>query len=190
MTAFSQRTEQGRRAVVPLPPQWAGGCEICRTPLTVSASVPRGEGRERPRAARADSTIDNGKWTIDNGEWRMKENLVKIKSFAFALRIVKLYQLVTEQRREFVLSKQLLRSGTAIGALVREAEQAESKADFIHKMAIALKEANETEYWIDLLHQSSYIDEVNCVPIRSDLTELLKMLTSIIKTSKASKASR
>ena len=89
----------------------------------------------------------------------MKENVVKNKSFTFALRIVKMYQFLCEQKKEFILSKQLLRSGTAIGALVREAEQAESPADFIHKMAIALKEANETEYWIELLFQSNYIDE-------------------------------
>lgn len=88
----------------------------------------------------------------------MNENVVKEKSFSFALRIVKLYRFLTEERREFVLSRQLLRSGTAIGALVREAEQAESHADFIHKMAIALKEANESAYWIDLLNQSGYID--------------------------------
>lgn len=89
----------------------------------------------------------------------MRENVVKNKSFAFALRIVKMYQFLCEQKKEFVLSKQLLRSGTAVGALVREAEQAESPADFIHKMAIALKEANETEYWIELLYQSNYIDD-------------------------------
>jgi len=89
----------------------------------------------------------------------MKENIVKEKSFSFALRIVKLYRFLTEEQREFVLSRQLLRSGTAIGALVREAEQAESRADFIHKMAIALKEANESVYWIDLLNQSGYIDK-------------------------------
>lgn len=74
----------------------------------------------------------------------MKENIIKTKSFAFALRIVKLYQFLQTEKKEFVMSKQLLRSGTAIGALVREAEQAESKADFIHKMALAQKEANET----------------------------------------------
>jgi four helix bundle protein len=90
-----------------------------------------------------------------------------------------------EQKREFVLSKQLLRSGTAIGALVREAEQAESKPDFIHKMAIALKEANETEYWIELLAQTDYITPKSSESIRTDLTELLKLLTSIIKTSKS-----
>ena len=74
----------------------------------------------------------------------METNAIKDQSFAFALRIVKLYRFLCEQRKEFVISKQLLRSGTAVGALVREAEQAESKADFVHKMAIALKEANET----------------------------------------------
>jgi four helix bundle protein len=88
--------------------------------------------------------------TIDNGELTMG-NIVKEKSFAIAVRVVNLYKYLCDTKKEFVLSKQLLRSGTAIGALVREAEQAESKADFVHKMAIALKEANETEYWIQLL---------------------------------------
>lgn len=102
----------------------------------------------------------------------MKENVIKIKSFSFALRIVKLYQYLQIEKKEFVLSKQLLRSGTAIGALIREAEQAESNADFIHKMAIALKEANETDYWIDLLFQSGYLDEAAFNSIQKDLTEL------------------
>ena len=114
----------------------------------------------------------------------MKENVIKNKSFAFALRTVKMYQFLCEQKKEFVLSKQLLRSGTAVGALVREAEQAESSADFIHKMAIALKEANETDYWSELLFQSKYIDEVAFNSIKSDLTEILKLLISIIKTTK------
>lgn len=114
----------------------------------------------------------------------MRENVVKDKSFAFALRIVKLNRYLVEQKNEFVLSKQILRSGTAIGALVREAEQAESKADFIHKFAIALKEANETEYWIELLFQSGYIKENSYQSLHKDLEELLKLLTSIIKKSK------
>ncbi|MER0439283.1 four helix bundle protein [Emticicia sp. W12TSBA100-4] len=84
----------------------------------------------------------------------MKENVIKSKSFAFALRIVKLYKYLSTTHNEYVLSKQLLRSGTAIGALVRESEHAESKADFIHKLSIALKEANETDYWLELLSQS------------------------------------
>jgi four helix bundle protein len=117
----------------------------------------------------------------------MRKGVIQEKSFAFALRVVKLYQFLTEQKREFVLSKQLLRSGTAVGALVREAEQAESKADFVHKMAIALKEANETEYWLELLHQSGYLDAKGFESIHPDVVELLKLLTAIIKTSKASR---
>jgi four helix bundle protein len=85
------------------------------------------------------------------------------------------------------LSKQLLRSGTAIGALVRESEHAESKADFIHKLSIALKEANESDYWIDLLHRSSYISESEYQSLFSDLDEIIRLLVSIIKTSKGNK---
>lgn len=110
--------------------------------------------------------------------------MVKDKSFAFALRIVKLNRYLVEQKNEFVLSKQILRSGTAIGALVREAEQAESKADLVHKLTIALKEANETEYWIELLFQSGYITENSYQSLHKDLEELLKLLTSIIKKLK------
>lgn len=114
----------------------------------------------------------------------MKENVIKIKSFAFALRIVMAYQFLCK-KKEFVLSKQMLRSGTAIGALVREAEQAESSADFVHKMAIALKEANETEYWIELLNRSNYLEENISLSLKADLTEILKLLTSIIKSTKS-----
>jgi four helix bundle protein len=82
----------------------------------------------------------------------MAENIIKIKLFDFALRIVELYKFLCADKKEFVLGKQILRSGTAIGALIREAEQAESKLDFIHKLAIAQKEANETDYWLELLY--------------------------------------
>lgn len=114
----------------------------------------------------------------------MKENVIKNKSFAFALRVVKAYQFLSE-KKEFVLSKQMLRSGTAIGAMVREAEQGESSADFVHKMAIALKEANETEYWVELLAQSNYLDEKASLSLKEDLTEILKLLTAIIKSTKS-----
>jgi four helix bundle protein len=114
----------------------------------------------------------------------MKENIIKIKSFAFSLRIIKLYKFLTESKREFILSKQLLRSGTAIGALVRESEHAESKADFIHKLSIGLKEANETEYWLDLLHQSGYIDKNDFESHKTAIDEILRLLISIIKSSK------
>ena len=115
----------------------------------------------------------------------MKENVIKTKSFAFALRIVKLAKYLQAEKKEFVLSKQVLRSGTAIGALVREAEHAQSKADFVNKMSIALKEANETDYWIDLLHQSDYLEANNDTSIHNDINELLKILVSIVKTSRS-----
>jgi four helix bundle protein len=107
-----------------------------------------------------------------------------IKSIDFAIRIVKLSKYLNEVKREYVLSKQVLRSGTSIGALVREAEHGESKADFVHKLSIALKEANETDYWLELLHKSEYIDTKEYQSITFDNIELLKLLTSIIKTTK------
>ena len=113
----------------------------------------------------------------------MKENVIKEKSFLFAIEIVSLYKILVE-RKEFVLSKQLLRSGTSIGANVRESEHAQSKADFIHKLSIALKEANETEYWIDLLFETKYLSQTEFDIIKPKIVELLKLLTSIINTSK------
>lgn len=120
---------------------------------------------------------------MDNGDMTMT-NAVKEKSFAFAVRIVNLYKHLCNDKKEFVLSKQVLRSGTAIGALVREAEQAESKADFVHKMAIALKEANETEYWLLLLQRTEYLEAAAFDSIHQDVVELLKLLTSIINSTK------
>lgn len=117
----------------------------------------------------------------------MKENIIKPKSFAFALRILKLYQYLQAEKKEYMLSKQLLRSGTSIGAMVRESEQAESKLDFTHKLAIAQKESNETEYWIELLNQSGYIDKIQYESLFQDITEIRKLLPSIIKTSKINK---
>ncbi len=113
-----------------------------------------------------------------------RENVVRDKSFAFAIRVVRLCRHLQETKREFVLTKQLLRSGTAVGALVREAEHAESRADFVHKMAIALKEANETDYWLDLLFQTELLDKQGFQSIQPDAVELIKLLTSIIKSSK------
>jgi four helix bundle protein len=112
-----------------------------------------------------------------------KKNIIKEKSFAFAIEIVLLYRVLTE-KKEFVLSKQMLRSGTSIGANIREAEHAQSKADFIHKLSISLKEANETEYWIDLLFETNYLTEIEFQNIKPKIIELLKLLTSIINTSK------
>ena len=113
----------------------------------------------------------------------MKHNVIKEKSFSFAIEIVSLYKVLIE-KKEFVLSKQLLRSGTSIGANVREAEHAQSKADFIHKLSISLKEANETEYWLDLLYETKYLETSEFENIKPKIIELLKLLTSIITTSK------
>jgi four helix bundle protein len=114
----------------------------------------------------------------------MKENVVKVKSFAFAVRVVKLARFLQGEKREFVISKQVARSGTAIGALVREAEHAESKPDFTHKMSIALKEANETLYWLELLHASDYLDCPAYESIAADSEELLRLLAAIVKSSR------
>ncbi len=89
----------------------------------------------------------------------MKKNVVKDKSFEFALIIVNCYKFLTNEKKEYVLSKQLLRSGTSIGANIRESEHGQSRTDFIHKLSISLKEANETEYCIELLHKSDYLDD-------------------------------
>ena len=113
----------------------------------------------------------------------MGKNILKNKSFNFALRIVNLSKFLISENKEFVLSKQILRSGTSIGALIREAEYAESKNDFIHKFRIALKEANETDYWLELLEKSDYIDTIKSESLRNDITELIKMLISSINTT-------
>lgn len=113
----------------------------------------------------------------------MKDNILTDKSYAFALRIIKLYKYL-QNKKEFILSKQLLRSGTAVGALIRESKFAQSKPDFIHKLSIALKEANETSYWLSLLNDSNYIQEKHFTSIYIDSEELIKLLVSIIKTSK------
>lgn len=114
----------------------------------------------------------------------MKENIVKEKSYVFAIKIVNLYKYLSVEKNEFVLSKQLLRSGTAIGALVREAEQAESRADFIHKLSIALKEANETAYWLCLLKDTNHLTVKQHEETEAGINELLRLLTSIIKSAK------
>ncbi|MFI3294232.1 MAG: four helix bundle protein [Rikenellaceae bacterium] len=114
----------------------------------------------------------------------MKDNIVKHKSFQFAIRIVNLYKYLCESEKEYVLSKQLLRCGTSIGAMIRESEHSESRADFIHKLAIAQKECNETIYWIELLHETKYLKDVEFQSIHNDAEEIIKLLASIIKTTK------
>ena len=114
------------------------------------------------------------------------ENVIAAKSYAFAIRIINLYKFLNTEKKEFVLSKQVLKSGTAIGALVREAEHAQSKADFLNKMNIALKEANETEYWLMLLKDTGYIQQAEFDSIIKDCEEVLKLLVSIVKSTKTS----
>ena len=114
----------------------------------------------------------------------MKESILKSKSFALAVRIVRLYKYLSEQKTEYILSKQVLRSGTSVGAMVCEAEYSESKADFAHKMGIARKELNETLYWLELLLQTEYITQTEYNSLSADAIEIIKILTTNIKTAK------
>lgn len=114
----------------------------------------------------------------------MRESILKEKSHQFAIQIIELYKYLCNEKKEFVLSKQLLRSWTAIGALVREAEFAESKLDFIHKLKIALKEANESQYRLELLKESKYIDENTFGTLYKKCDECIKMLVASVNTLK------
>jgi four helix bundle protein len=113
----------------------------------------------------------------------MKKNIVKEKSYFFAIQIIELYKILIS-KQEFVLSKQLLRSGTAVGALIQESEHAESKKDFIHKLSISLKEANETTYWLNLLFDTKYTTKTEFDKINDLNIELIRLLVTIIKSSK------
>ena len=116
----------------------------------------------------------------------MKKTTVKEKSFDFAIRIVKLYKYLMDEKKEFVLSKQILRSGTSIGANINEAQQGQSKKDFLMKMNISLKECTETKYWIELLSATDFINLEQKKSIMNDCIEIEKMLTSIVKTTSES----
>jgi four helix bundle protein len=115
----------------------------------------------------------------------MKENVLKDKSYKFSLRIVALYKYLVNEKREYVMSKQILRSGTSIGAMIREAEFGQSMPDFISKMTIALKETNETDYWLNVFKESNYLTVAEFNNISIDCIEILKLLVTSIKTSKA-----
>jgi four helix bundle protein len=116
----------------------------------------------------------------------MKESILNEKSMNFAIRIVNLYKYLSENKKEYVLSNQLLRSGTAIGALLSEGTFAESKADFIHKYGIAQKECNESIYWLKLLFRTDYINQKEFESLTTDAIELMKMITASILTAKRS----
>ncbi|MDZ7900076.1 MAG: four helix bundle protein [Arcicella sp.] len=115
------------------------------------------------------------------------DNIIRKKSIDFAIRIVNCYKYLVENQKEYVMSKQMLRSGTSIGANVNEAIYAESKNDFIHKLSISLKEAAETEYWLLILKETKFIDEIMFNSLNSDVSEIIKILASIIKTSRSNK---
>jgi four helix bundle protein len=126
---------------------------------------------------------------MENGELK-RDNPLSDKSFAFAVRIVKLYKYLCDEKKEFVLSKQLLRSGTSIGANISESQDAQSSNDFISKLSISLKEARESKYWIDLLKETEYLSVLETNSILSDLEEIIKLLVSIIKTTKMNNAKK
>ena len=112
------------------------------------------------------------------------ENIIEDKSFRFAIRIVNLYKYLCRTKKEFVLSKQLLRAGTSIGANVAESQQAQSRADFIAKLSIALKETSETKYWLRLLKATDYLTDEESRSIYADCIELEKLLVTILKSTK------
>ena len=114
----------------------------------------------------------------------MRKSITHIKSKALALRIIRLYKYLVENKKEFVLSKQILRSGTSIGANICESYSAQSKADFISKLHIALKEANETEYWLELFFESEIVDKQMFDSLNADLNELISLLIASLKTAK------
>lgn len=138
--------------------------------------------------------IENGKWKIFNSLFsaiiailiytNIMDNVIENKSFQFAIRIVRLYKFLCEEKREYILSKQLLRAGTSIGANVTESQQAQSKPDFVSKISIALKEASETKYWIKLLGDTEYLSENQTKSILDDCVEIEKILVTILKSAK------
>ena len=124
---------------------------------------------------------------ILNSQFSIRTNVkhyIQDKSRAFAIDIINCYKFLVEEQHEYVLSKQLLRSGTSIGANARESKNAQSKNDFLNKLSIALKEADETDYWLDLLHVTNYLDNELYDALANDCNEIIKILTSIIKTLK------
>jgi four helix bundle protein len=116
---------------------------------------------------------------------KMKESILKQKTYEFAVKVINVYKQIVAQHKEFVLSKQFLKAGTAPGALVREAEYGQSKPDFISKLSIALKEANECDYWTCLLKDSEYISQATFDDLQADNKEIIYMLVSSVKTAKS-----
>lgn len=138
--------------------------------------------------------IENGEWKIFNFLFsaiiailiytNIMDNVIENKSFQFAIRIVRLYKFLCEEKKEYILSRQLLSAGTSIGANVTESQQAQSKPDFVSKISIALKEASETKYWIKLLGATEYLSENQTKSILDDCVEIEKILVTILKSAK------
>lgn len=138
--------------------------------------------------------IENGEWKIFNFLFsaiiailiytNIMDNVIENKSFQFAIRIVRLYKFLCEEKKEYILSRQLLRAGTSIGANVTKSQQAQSKPDFVSKISIALKEASETKYWIKLLGATEYLSENQTKSILDDCVEIEKILVTILKSAK------
>ncbi len=124
-----------------------------------------------------------------NGRFMGSENVILGRSFDFAVKVIHIYQYLCDVKKEFVLSKQLLKSGTSIGANINEAQAAQSKSDFISKMSIASKEARETKYWIDLLVKTEYLnpDDEQIKTMIEDIDDIIKIITKIVKSSKENK---
>lgn len=114
------------------------------------------------------------------------KNILSKKSYEFSISIIRIYKTIITEQKEFTLGKQLLRSGTSIGALIQESEYAQSKPDFINKLSISLKEANETKYWLSLLHDTEYINKETFEKLHSEVIELIALLVASIKTAKKS----
>ena len=119
-----------------------------------------------------------------------KSSILREKSYAFAIRIVRMFQHISSEKRKFILSKQVLRSGTSIGANICEADQAQSKADFVHKLSISLKESFETEYWLNLLRDTDYLTAKQADSLIDDCCELQKILTASVRTARANNSGR
>ena len=136
--------------------------------------------------------VECGEWSVGSGVWSVEcgvmdgEKTVKYKSKKFAVRIVNLYKYLCDDKREYVLSKQLLRSGTGIGANIAESECAISKRDFLNKIYIALKECAETIYWLELLYETGYLNEKEYLSMKKDCEEIRKMLSATTKTTASS----
>lgn len=132
---------------------------------------------------KTEKKVQNAERKVQSEGGKMSESITESKSFQFAVRIVNLYKYLSKDKSEYVISKQLLKSGTSIGANIAEGERAQSKADFYAKMSIALKEANETYYWLRLLYTTQYLTEKEFLSLENDVNELISLLVSICKST-------